>query len=583
MTGRTARAWLLGTCALALWLRVVGLGFGLPAVYNMDEVAIMNRALAFATGDLNPHNFLYPTLYFYALFVWEGLAFAAGWVAGLFDSIAAFQREFFVDPSRIYLVGRALTALCGVLTVAAVFRLGARLFGTTVGAIAALFLATAPYAVRDGHYVKHDVPVTLLIVLVHVALATLVVTPARQRTSRAWLVVGALAGLAMSTHYYAVFVALPIAAIALLGPRDGAADPTSGRLGRLAIAGAAAAVAFVVASPFLLADPASTLRDITQNRQIVMDRAVGEIGMFPSLGAYLRMLWVEAAGWPVAAASVAGLAIAVVADARRGSLVAIFPVAFLLFIANTVPAGRYLNPVLPFVALAAAVAVVRLAAFAGTALAPRGRGPVLAAMAFGLTAALPGALLSYRTGVFFRQADTRTLALGFIEREVPSGESVLVQPYSVPLRQSRDGLIEALRQTRGTEEGASPKFRHQLDLNPYPSPAYRTIYLGEGGLDADKIYVSPRGFDGETGLDPLRRLGVRWAVFKRFPDADPSLAAFDRALARDARLVATFSPYRSGVAPAETAMVAPFLHNTDARLHPALARPGPTIEVWRIQ
>ena len=44
----------------ALVLRLVGLQFGLPAVYNPDEVAIMARALSFAKGTLNPHNFLYP-------------------------------------------------------------------------------------------------------------------------------------------------------------------------------------------------------------------------------------------------------------------------------------------------------------------------------------------------------------------------------------------------------------------------------------------------------------------------------------------------------------------------------------------
>ena len=58
---------------MALALRLYGLRYGLPAVYNPDEVAIMSRALAFAKGDLNPHNFLYPSFYFYALFAWEGL------------------------------------------------------------------------------------------------------------------------------------------------------------------------------------------------------------------------------------------------------------------------------------------------------------------------------------------------------------------------------------------------------------------------------------------------------------------------------------------------------------------------------
>ena len=38
----------------------------------------MSRALGFAKGDLNPHNFLYPTFYFYVLFGWIGGYFAAG-------------------------------------------------------------------------------------------------------------------------------------------------------------------------------------------------------------------------------------------------------------------------------------------------------------------------------------------------------------------------------------------------------------------------------------------------------------------------------------------------------------------------
>ena len=97
---------------VALGLRLVGLRYGLPAVYNPDEVAIMSRALAFAKGDLNPHNFLYPTFYFYVLFAWEGLT-AAVWPSSTraVASFGAFQREFFLDPTRVFVAGRLLTAL----------------------------------------------------------------------------------------------------------------------------------------------------------------------------------------------------------------------------------------------------------------------------------------------------------------------------------------------------------------------------------------------------------------------------------------------------------------------------------------
>src|SRR5689334_23448787 len=107
------RRLLVAITVVALALRLVGLRYGLPAVYNPDEIAIMSRALAFATGDLNPHNFLYPTLYFYVVFAWIATYFAVGWTAGVFHSAIAFERTLFTNPTGIYLAGRSLSVLCG--------------------------------------------------------------------------------------------------------------------------------------------------------------------------------------------------------------------------------------------------------------------------------------------------------------------------------------------------------------------------------------------------------------------------------------------------------------------------------------
>src|SRR5262249_49500802 len=58
--------------ALALIIRLVGIQFGLPYVYFTDEALLVNHAVAFGTGDLNPHFFGYPSLYMYVLFVIYG-------------------------------------------------------------------------------------------------------------------------------------------------------------------------------------------------------------------------------------------------------------------------------------------------------------------------------------------------------------------------------------------------------------------------------------------------------------------------------------------------------------------------------
>jgi len=565
---------LAGVCLLALGVRLLGLAYGLPAVYNPDETPILNRALAFAKGDPNPHNFLYPSLYFYAVFVWESLFFVIGRAAGLFSSLAAFQREFFTDPSKLFLAARAFTAVCGALTALALYWFGRRLYGRPTGLAAALFYAIAPIAVRDAHYVKLDVPVTLAVVLAHGALARIVVDREAAARRGAWMVAGVLAGLAISTHYYVGLMLLSFVAVAVADRRRSSGWQESARL--LAWAGVGVVAGFLAGTPFILVEPRTALRDIVAVREIDVDRAVVGGGAFVSIGSYIKMLFNDAVGWPVCVAATAGAAWAVLADWRRGLLLVTFPLVFLMFLANTVPMTRYLNAMLPAVALAAAFAVTRVVRPLGKLAAP-----VTAALV--LAAAAPGLAATIRTDLFFRQADTRTLAREFVEASVPAGSTVLIQPYSVPLRQSRGALVEALRAHLGSPDRASVKFQLQLEYASSVSPTYRMLYLGEGGLDPDKIYVSPRAFGTDGRLDALRPLKVDYVILKRFNVEDPAIRRLATSLSRDGRLLAQFSPYRDDVSPVVRRGVSPFLHNTALRIDPALQRPGPVIQVWRIE
>lgn len=545
--------------AVGFWLRIQGLSYGLPAVYNMDEVAIMNRALTFATGTLNPGNFLYPTFYFYALFAWQGLTALVGVALGWWDSLAGFERQFFVDPTPLFVSGRLLSALFGTATLLVVYRIGARLRNETTGVIAAALLAVAPFAVQDAHYVKHDVPVTLLIMLVPLALLS-------SSSRRLWWA-GAAVGLATSTHYYAALTALMVIAERLTAP-----ESWPDRVRGLLLAGGIALLVFLAGSPFLIPEWQTAWIDITQNRAIVMDRATTSAGAFGFLGTYLGWLFGGAAlGTRVTMVlSVVGM-VAGRIPWRSVVMLAVFELAFLLFISNTVPATRYLNPVLPVVALFAAALI-------GRAAEGRAWAPVLLT----LVLVLPAGWSSHQLGRFFEQNDTRTLAQQWIEANVEAGATVLVQPYSVPLHRTRAALGEALERSFPSLQDVPPRFERELRFAGADSAAYRLIYLGDGGLDVDKIYVSPVAVEAADSLEPLRTLGVRWVVMKRYNEPNPSLASFDRALAREGRLITMFSPYHAESGQDGRTTVAPFEHNEDALRHPALERPGPVIELWRI-
>lgn len=575
------RLWLIVILLVALWLRLRGLAYGLPAVYNPDEVAIMSRALAFAKGDLNPHNFLYPTFYFYVLFGWIGAYFAGSFIVGAVHSLKQFQDGFFVDPSTVYLAGRVLTMVCGVVTVIAVYVLGRRLFSQPVGLIAALLLAVSPIHVMDSHYVKHDVPVTLAIVIAHLAILGLLDAPERLRPRRA-VAAGIACGVAIAIQYYAVFVLVPLA-LALALNRTAADRASALRTGALALA--AVTVTFFVLSPFVVLEASTTWRDVVANRQIVMDRATSQGGLFVSLRRYGELLATEAFGVPAAILALAGIfTLARLKPGATTALLIAFPATFLLFISNTVPATRYLNPVLPFVALLAAFAIVSIPDILPSS-ARKHHVAITALVA--LFVGAPALGRSLRIDSFFREADTRTLAQRFIEQQIPGGATILIQPYSAPLRPSREGLVEALTAHYGDVTRASTKFALQLQLVPYPAPSYRLLYLGENGLDLDKLYVNYRTVSGPDGLTMLRRLGVQYVVIKRYNVPDLATQPFIgllEARPREARRLATFSPYRGDLAPGVgiAAGVEPFLHNTDAQVHEALERPGPVIEIWKL-
>ena len=579
-----AGLWLIFAVALAL--RVFGLRYGLPAVYNPDEVAIMSRALAFAKWDFNPHNFLYPSFYFYALFAWEGLTALLAVATRTVASFGAFQREFFLDPTRVFVAGRLLTALLGAGTVVATGALGSRVWSTSgingrlAGVLAALLLAVAPLHVLNSHYVKHDVPVTFLIVLAYLAYERLWIVPPEggsyRRTeggrqaegtegeSRGFhlqvegslLTAAAITGAAFSTHYYAIFLAIPLAWSAARGARN-----RGEALRRIAIAAVVSAAVFFLLSPFILVEPATALRDIRANRQIVVDRAVGNLGYLASAARYGRML-LDTTGVAVILAIV-GIGVAMRRDGRRTLWLLAFPLPFLAFIASTVPATRYLVPVVPFITL-----------FAGIAIAEMWQKQRLTAWLLFVGALAMAGLESLRTDGFIRQTDTRTLALEYVRSHIPAGVTILTQPYSVPLEPTADVLQEAVRRS-GRE--MPTKTRLQIARQPYPAPAYRLIYLGRG-MDTDKLYMPYE----ELSSAALRGEHVAFLVLKRYNDEAPATTTLLTVLAGRGRRIAVFSPYSHVIGADGTPQAEPFLHNSDARITGALERPGPVVEIWQI-
>jgi hypothetical protein len=241
--------WLLAILIAGALPRLLALDFGFPGLFRPDEELVLGPALRFHSGDLNPHQFDYPTLYLYVVSLllllvrvaWDTLALAG-------TSFEALTRLHHGAPP--YLVGRALTAILGVAGLHAVYRLGRTAAGSRVGLLAAGMLAVNYIHLRDSHFATTDVPLTL--VMTHALVAQLQVVRRGRLRDYCWA--GLLAGLAGSVKYtgLGLCVSLLLAHAIRRTGRTGSFSPAS--LGRPLLALSLVAVAFLLTSPYVLLD-----------------------------------------------------------------------------------------------------------------------------------------------------------------------------------------------------------------------------------------------------------------------------------------------------------------------------------------
>ncbi|NJR38838.1 MAG: phospholipid carrier-dependent glycosyltransferase [Leptolyngbyaceae cyanobacterium CSU_1_4] len=196
--------WVLPTILLiGVIVRVWGLNFGLPHTEcRPDETAMISRALGFFSGDLNPHFFIYPTLYMYVLFGVYAAYYGIGHLLGTYSSTDDLIREFIYDPSHLYLINRYVSASFGVMTIAVVYLMIQRLVNRQTAAIASLFLSLAYLHVRNSHFGVTDVAQTFLIVtaVLFILRSSEASQPAKIAFQN-YLYAGIFSGLAFSTKY----------------------------------------------------------------------------------------------------------------------------------------------------------------------------------------------------------------------------------------------------------------------------------------------------------------------------------------------------------------------------------------------
>ncbi len=139
---------------LALILRLWGINFGLPQAQIGDEWALVYATFYTGVNTLKPLRYQYGALIPYILLLEYGAYYIFGFLSGSFSSPNDLFVKFVNDPSELILLGRVTMAIVGVLTVWLTYFIGKTFYTKRIGFIAAFFLSVVFLAVKESHYLK---------------------------------------------------------------------------------------------------------------------------------------------------------------------------------------------------------------------------------------------------------------------------------------------------------------------------------------------------------------------------------------------------------------------------------------------
>jgi 4-amino-4-deoxy-L-arabinose transferase-like glycosyltransferase len=344
-----------------------------------------------------------------------------------------------------YLTARVVVLVLALGAIAAAWWLGRRAYGVTAGAVAAAVVAVETTEVAYSRMAVTDVPLTLGIAA---ALALLVGGQIELG--------GLVAGLATSIKYPGILLLVPLAVASYRQPR------------RLAVGVALAAVAFCATSPFFVVHFGSAVSDAYHVQRLAHQGWLGFEHDHLAPIAFIAHLW-HGLG-PALLVCALGLLVAVAQRRRTDLILASFAIVYFIDI-STFGAhfDRYVLPLL-----------LPLGALAGRlrALAP----VTLLLLVVPLTWAV-------RDAGKLTKTDTRVVVHRWVERNLPKGARIAVDPSLTPFEGFRVLQLQL----------PLPEEKH-----PDPNRSARVLldkgirYVIVTGAIADRVLAAQQTYPAET-------------------------------------------------------------------------------------
>ena len=402
-------------------VRFYNLGWGAPYYhFHIDEHFVFLGAIEirkdFFAAAASPKFFMYSPLPMYLVI---GLM-------ELYERLAhPLNLALKEDGVRFMVLGRSISAALGTATIPLVYLIASRVSGRVAGLVAAVLTAAGVLHLRDSHFLSVDVSLAFFCVLAWLLLMDVAI----HGRTRMYVAAGIAIGAALLCKYSAAFL-LPLTLVAhLCAPgRPARTDPwrTWARwLWIGAIPGLVAAVTFLLLDPHVLLHFDKFRSEV---QELVLAPMAGAqiaiwaahfTGIQPRLFWFTNILW-----WGLGPAfeiwALLGVGWLLWRRDRLSLMAVAFPVIYYLVAGRTgLPFVRYGVPLVPAMAVAAGVLSADLL-----------QRPAWRRFSQVVTTAVVAATVLYAAAYMniYIKPDSRLAASEFIQRRIPEGSRILVEP-----------------------------------------------------------------------------------------------------------------------------------------------------------
>ena len=537
---------------LALLLRLWGTDFGLPYFLVNDERALVYGALKMGElktlipalhpqefDILNPkYNVLMSYVYLFSLTPFILIKY----FIGNFQNFTELGNYFILNPSFLWLIARIVTVLIGTGTVYLVYLIGRKMFGYSVGLLAALFLALSFLHVQLSHFARPWAPMVFFVSLIMLLSPYIRQSPQKKY----YLLAGVAGGLAFGVSPGSLFFMFIFVLAHFLTTGSFARKLKDKNLWLSLLVFVPLVLFFILTNPRSFWVLGFGEESLTTPKSIV-----NYLQIFVS---YFKLIFFSE---PVISIfSLLGIIFFWFKSKKMVLLVLSWPIFYIstLYFINYTEfmeaeiQNRYMTVVIPWLAI--------LAGFAADRLTAKLQNPVKAILIFLIFIFPFGAALQYDW--LLNQRDTRVLALEWVEENISAGAKIISNWSSVNPSPTKEAIL-----FQKELDGKSLRVADQVLLNlsdkDYPRPAYNILKLAY--IDKEK-WVVPQ--------DAQYFLAAFWK--------EQDLSAEERALIQSAELVKEF---KQGQLEKPEDINDNFLRPVSILF--SLERFGPTVRIYQIK